>query len=306
MARLCRLLLQVLELHGGRAGAGMTRTLWTRWWPFVLLLLAGASRWMLAAARPEAESSAESQAAGCAWAALVCVALVLHPRTVRGGWREFWYAALGGALLLCGPAAAELVRANRVEASGLMMALALTPVVVALAGRMDEVAGRLWPGLAAVAGLMLVLAQPSLGDARSDVALCLAPVLSGCGAALLCSERAESVWRMPAALAGAALVFAMSWGVSAWQASAMARPSMLATACDGVLALLGLLVLARLGAVRWSAQFALLPLLVLAQGIMILRPPLTLRWGTGILLLTVGGVYLLLPQEEENGTSLGF
>ena len=39
---------------------------------------------------------------------------------------------------------------------------------------------------------------------------------------------------------------------------------------------------------------------------MILRPPLTLRWGTGILLLTVGGVYLLLPQEEENGTSLGF
>jgi hypothetical protein len=69
-----------------------------------------------------------------------------------------------------------------------MIALALTPVVVALAGRVESVAGRIWPGLAAVAGLMLVVAQPSLGDARSDVALCLMPVLTGCGAALLSSE----------------------------------------------------------------------------------------------------------------------
>jgi drug/metabolite transporter (DMT)-like permease len=259
---------------------------------------------MLAGAQPEAESSVGSQAAGCAWAALVCVVLVLRPRAVRGGQREFCFAALGGALLLCGPAAGELLRATRVEPAGLMMALALTPVVVALAGRMDEVAGRLWPGLAAVAGLMLVLAQPGLGDARSDAALCLAPVLTGCGAALLRSERAESWWRMPAALAGAAMVFAMSWGVGAWQAGHVAVPSLLATACDGLLALLGLLVLARLGAERWSAQFALLPLLVLVQGIWILRPTLTLRWGVGMLLLAVAGVYLLLPQATETETGV--
>ena len=284
--------------------AARTRTLWARWWPFVLLLLAGACRWMLAGARPEAESSTASQAAGCAWAALVCVVLVQRPRAVKSRQRNYWYAALGGALLLCGPAAGELLRARRMDVSGMMMALALTPVVVALAGRMDAVAGRLWPGLAAVAGLMLVLAQPSLGDVRSDAALCLAPVLTGCGAALLCSERAESAWRMPAALACAAMVFAVSWGVSTWQAGNVAVPSLLATACDGVLALLGLLVLTRLGAVRWSAQFALLPLLVLVQGIWILRPPLTLRWGTGILLLTVAGVYLLLPQAEETETGM--
>jgi drug/metabolite transporter (DMT)-like permease len=269
----------------------------------VLLLLCGASRWMLAAARPEAESSMGSQAAGCAWAALVCLALVRRPQAANAGRREFWWSALGGALLLCGPASAELLRATRVEAPGLMIALALTPVVVALAGRMDEVAGRLWPGLAAVAGLMLILVQPSLNDVRSDAALFLAPVLTGCGGVLLCSERAEGAWRMPTALAGAALVFAVSWGVSAWQAGVAVPPPLLATACDGVLALLGLLVLARLGAVRWSAQFALQPLLVLGQGILILRPPLTPRWVAGMLLLAVGGVYLLLPQGE--GAELG-
>jgi hypothetical protein len=51
--------------------------------------------------------------------------------------------------------------------------------------------------------------------------------------------------------------------------------------------------------VRWSAQFALLPLLVLVQGIWILRPPLTLRWGIGLLLLVVASLFLLLPQVED-------
>ena len=274
-----------------------TRRVWMRWWPMILLLLAGASRWMLSGARPEAESSVGSQAAGCVWAALVCLALV-RPRPANLRVSGCWRAALGGALMLCGPATGELLRATQIEPSAWMIALALTPVVVALAGRVDSAIGRIWPGLAAVAGLMLVLAQPSLADVRSDVALCLMPVLTGCGAALLSSEGAESSWRVPAALAGAALVFGLGWGI-AWHVGDVELPSLLATACDGVLALLSLLVLVRLGAVRWSAQFALLPLLVLVQGIWILRPPLTLRWGVGLLLLVVASLFLLLPQAED-------
>jgi hypothetical protein len=200
--------------------------------------------------------------------------------------------------MFCGPAAWELLRVREMEPSALMMALALTPVVVALAGRMEPVAGRIWPGLAAVAGLMLVLAQPSLADARSDVALFLTPVLTGCGAVMLCSERAQTMWRAASALAGGALVFALCWWM-AWRAGVEALPALSATACDGVLALLSLLVLVRLGALRWSAQFALLPLLVLLQGIWILRPPLTLRWVAGLLLIAAASLYLLLPHAEE-------
>ena len=161
-----------------------TRRVWMRWWPMILLLLAGASRWMLSGARPEAESSVGSQAAGCVCAALVCLAL-LRPRAAKWSVEGWWRAVAGGSLLLCGPAVGELLRATQIEPSAWMIALALTPVVVALAGRVESVAGRIWPGLASVAGLMLVLAQPSLGDVRSDVALCLMPVLTGCGAALL-------------------------------------------------------------------------------------------------------------------------
>jgi hypothetical protein len=136
---------------------------------------------------------------------------------------------------------------------------------------------------------------------RSDVALVLAPVLTGCGAALLCSGRAETPWKIPTALAGASVVFALSWGV-AWHAGDASLSSLLATACDGFLALLSLLVLVRLGAVRWSAQFALLPLLVLVQGIWILRPPLTLRWVVGLLLIAAASLYLLLPHTEDAET----
>jgi len=277
----------------------------------VLLLLMGASRWVLAGARPEAESTVGSQAAGCAWAALACAALSLRPRTaakvgVRGIWVGVLLAGLGGGLMLCGPAAWELLRVSGMEPSALMMALALTPVVVALAGRMEPVAGRIWPGLAAVAGLMLVLAQPSLADLRSDVALFLAPVLTGCGAVMLCSRStqtgcAQTAWRAASALAGGALVFALCWSM-AWRAGVETLPSLSATACDGVLALLSLLVLVRLGALRWSAQFALLPLLVLLQGIWILRPPLTLRWVVGLLLIAAASIYLLLPHAEEPET----
>ncbi len=270
-----------------------------RWWPFALLILAGAGRWMLAAAWPQTESSLASQAAGCGLAALISVVPMGRSWQGKVRWRPWTVAAAGGALLLCGPATAELLQASRMEPSDTMMALALTPVVVALAGRTNAVAGRLWPGLAAVAGLLLVLAQPSLGDPRSDVALALTPVLTGCGAALLCSAGAESAWRAPSALLGAALVFGLGWVVNARVLGDLVPPSLPATACDGVLGLLSLVTLLRLGAVRWSAQFALVPLLVLVQGIGILRPPLTPRWAAGLVLVALAGVYLLLPQGED-------
>ena len=64
-------------------------------------------------------------------------------------------------------------------------------------------------------------------------------------------------------------------------------------------------LLARMGAERWSAQFALLPLFILLEGMLILRPPLMLRPVIGLLLLAVAGIYLLLPQTEEQENGMG-
>jgi hypothetical protein len=264
------------------------RARWQRWWPFVALVVAAACRWLLVAARPEAESTAGSLSLGCVWAAMLVLVMGHAPLGALKDWRGM----LSGAMMLGGPALGLL--AGGMDAGSLTIALALTPVVVAVAAAAlgdssEGMAGRLWPGLAAVAGLLLVLTQPSVSNVRNDVLLLAAPVLTGVGAALFCSERGRSV---ASALVGAAVVFVLVWWV-------MRGPvSVVAVACDGLLALLGVLTASRLVATRWSAQFALVPLLIVLEGLALVRPGLQVRWVIGLVLVAVGSMYLLLPQNE--------
>jgi hypothetical protein len=264
----------------------------------VALLLAGAVRWVVTDTHPQTGSTLISEAAGCAWAVLI-LGLFAWP-AAQGG--SAWRSMLSGALLLGGPVTALLLHAPLVDPGGLTMALALTPVVVAVAGAAlsqtpsEDVAGRLWPGLAAVAGLLLVLVTPSLGDARNDAVLVLAPVFTG--AALFRAQRGPGAWRIRMALSGACLVFvlgaAAGWGI-------VGRPvvSVVAVAWDGVIALLSVLALTQLGATRWSAQFVLLPLLILIEGLVLARPAITPRWAVGLALLAVSSIYLLLQREQD-------
>ena len=281
----------------------------SQWWPLALLLVAASSRWAVSEAHPEAESTLLSKGLGCVWAALVSLALVVR-RPARSTLRRSWRGLLAGAMLLCGPAVSLLIGARAVEASGLTMALVLTSVAVAVAAAAlgtvspEGVAGRIWPGLAAVAGLLLMLAEPGLSDVRSDVALALAPVLTGAGAAWFCSDGNVSPWRKTTALAGAAVVFGVA--VVGWSLRVHEWPtvSLTAVAYDGVLALLSVLTLVRLGATRWSAQFTLQPLLVLLEGTVLVRSGISIRWVAGLGLLAVASAYLLLPQAEEETPSL--
>ena len=174
---------------------------------------------MLTGLRPEAESTLLSEALGCAWAALVSL-MLLRRGPARVSLRRSWRGLLAGSLLLCGPQAGLLLGAHSLDAGGLTMALALTPVVITVAaaalgtGAGDGITGRLWPGLAAVSGLLLVLAEPSLTNIRSDVALAMAPVLTGVGAALFGDwqdeKGAPSRWNATPALAGGTVVFALA------------------------------------------------------------------------------------------------
>lgn len=287
-----------------------------QWWPFVLLLVVGASRWLLVSAKPETEPTLASLTVGCAWAALLCAAFSLRSLPTGGGAKSLGRGALAGALLLGGPmlvlvsgvAWADL----RIESSALVMALALTPVAVGVAASAlgnastDSLTGRIWPGIAAVTGLLLVLVEPGLGDVRADVLLVLAPVMTGLGAAMFASaqppglNRASlSQWLPTAALLGGTLLFALACSVSRLRGFPTTPLSWTAVATDGVFALLSVLALARLGAVRWSAQFTLLPLLILLEGIVMVRPVFTTRWLVGLLLVAVASVYLLLPQGED-------
>jgi threonine/homoserine efflux transporter RhtA len=64
------------------------------------------------------------------------------------------------------------------------------------------------------------------------------------------------------------------------------------------------LALSRLGANRWSAQFVLVPLLILIEGMVLVRPGITTRWVVGLALVALASVYLLLPHQDEQESGL--
>jgi drug/metabolite transporter (DMT)-like permease len=287
-----------------------------QWWPFVLLLVVGASRWLLVSARPETEPTLPSLTVGCLWAALVCAAFARRSVPARDSARYLGRGLIAGALLLGGPMLAMVLGVTGVESSALVMALALTPVAVGVAASAlgnestESLSGRIWPGIAAVTGLLLVLVEPSFSDLRADAVLALVPVVTGLGAAMFAAAQRRGVereslapsltqWLPLSALLGGTAVFAVGWAGSHLHGTPAVRLSLTAVAADGVFALLNVLALARLGAVRWSAQFTLLPLLILLEGIVMVRPVFTTRWVVGLVLVAAASVYLLLPQDDD-------
>ena len=280
--------------------------------PFVLLLLVGASRWAISAARPDADSTLSSETLGCAWATLLAFAFFLpkrrqaapQPKPSRAATLR-WFCA--GAMLFGGPAMGLLLPGRDLDSSALTIALALTPIIIAIASSAlgtessDGIAGRIWPALAAIAGLLLVLVQPNLGDIRTDLVLLLAPVVTGVGAVLFCTAHAKAPARITTALLGASALFALAL-LTRRLAGARPSVSLLAIACDGLVALLAIAALSRLGATRWSSQFTWIPLLIILEGIALVRPNLTAHWFIGLVLLIIAGVYLLLPQANDSAT----
>ena len=136
------------------------------------------------------------------------------------------------------------------------------------------------------------------------------PLLTGVGASLVIApprqERppAEPIaWHLAFGCVLAAAVFA---GLSALLGE-HGRPSLVACGLDGVTFLLSVLVLATLGASRWSVQFLVIPLLSLLEGLVLLRPRLEARSWVGLICLAAGALRLLLYSRREAaaGSTLG-
>ncbi len=305
------------ERARGQAGPGS----WLRCWPMGLLCCLEGSRWLLEESLPVTRPTLLSAAAGCAMAAVIVVVwrtlrrrrgqsseLVFQQRGQGEGQRS-----VAAALLVTSPALGGAISDRHLNANVATIALALTPAVVAVAVTAartnDELAGLLWPGLAGTAGLLLLLPEPSLSSWRMDVALAAMPLLSGVMSVFLTSG--DSALREGGSHAAgrhnrwierglllAAVLFALALlpklhiheeMVFSWAASAV----------DGMVSLLTLWTLQRVGAVRWSAQFLLTPFVTIAEGVALLRPALTARSWVGLFLLMLGGVYLLVPRSES-------
>ena len=189
--------------------------------------------------------------------------------------------------------------------------MALIPIVVATSvgafgASGDDLPGRLWPGLTGVTGLLLLLPQPDL-SVRYLLALSIMPLSAGLASAFLemslvnsaddHSSPKQSLWMGAALLAAAGI-----YGGCALQAGQTSFSFPWAGAVlDGLGAFLSLQVLQTLGAMRWGAQFLLIPLLTMVEGVVLLRPVLDLRSWLAFVLLGVSSAYLLWQQTEKAG-----
>ena len=210
-----------------------------------------------------------------------------------------------GALLLAGPYVGLVLHARTLEATGLTVAMALVPVVVAVARPAfretegAEIAGRMWPGIAAAAGFLLVLPEPSLASWQEDLVLLLAPVATGVGAAWLRTRQGTELTRAAAALAGAATVFLGAAAVQGGMRAAAWRGVLPVATVDAVVVSLSVTALFRLGATRWSAQFEIVPLVVLLEGLLGVGFRPDTRAVAGIVVVVLSSVFLLLPPRHE-------
>ena len=317
---------------------------WTVLWPMLALCLIAGSRWLLEGARPAAESTHLSQAVGCFGAAGIFASADLVRRrrerdrtAARTPTNLRWptlRGALGGICALAGAGLAASLSKRAIHTDDATLALALTPCVIAVSTAAlgspaaQEMTARLWPGLAAVAGLLLLLPPPRIQDWRTEVALAAMPLLTGLGAALFAETRSSpnltadpeiptivvspyvslqaSLQACWLALLGAAVLHCgLAW-LQSGSGGVLTLSSVTkeATSLDGTIAFLTTLTLLRAGAMRWSAQFLFVPLVALLEGVAFLRPELDSRSWLAFALLLISGLYLFFSGEAAANLSV--
>ena len=93
------------------------RSGWRRYWPFAVLCLLTASRWVLVEAVPEAGSTLRGAALGCVIAALGTAMAGPWRTGEKLGWRGALLLLGAGAALLAAPALGVVLRGLRVRRS---------------------------------------------------------------------------------------------------------------------------------------------------------------------------------------------
>ncbi len=285
---------------------GRERRIWSRTWPFALLCVLNASRWLIEGAFPNTGSSAWSEAVGCLFVAACLLAWTRLGRQRRNqAPREGSspYPVVTAAIVIAGVPIGTAIAGRSLNPNNVTLALALCPVVIAVVvsatgqGEGADLTGLLWPGLAGIAGLLLLVPEPSFGAWRPWIGMVAVPLLVGGAAGGYGSatravpDRALGDARAIAAGLGCAAGLLGLLAISHGRTGGGQGISLPAAALDGGTALLTLVALVRIGPVRWSAQFLLVPLLGLGEGVVVLRPLLDWRSYLAFGLLAMSAAY---------------
>jgi hypothetical protein len=193
---------------------------------------------------------------------------------------------------------------------------AMVPVVVVMVvATGDEERGVrrfLVPALVGLGGLLLLLPLQFSGSLRGrlmQVVVCLAVVLVGLSSVWL--YRQLRGWTLAEALAAVCLsnaVFLLAStavrGELVWQWNELASVVSLSSLVDLVEVVLLVWLLREMMPVRFASRYLVIPLLTLFEGYGLIRPGLTVRVISGLVLLATGAVMLLFFEAGEEETVL--
>ena len=275
-----------------------------RWWvwvAFAVLCAVGASRWLLADRWPEMGSTLRSEAWACAVGAAVCAGVAVLRRRSLPETRRRLELMLIGMGLLAMPIFAAALQGPAGESLNRTIALAFVPVVALTWGGPE----RLWPGLAGLAGALLVLPFTRPPGVAGYFALALVPLAVGAA----CALSGHVVREVSAAYAGALVFAGGGLGLAALEVGRVfaggveaQRFSAEAVALDLLEAALVVAVVLRAGGVRYAARYFIVLLLMLAEGVFLLHQAITLRVALAMVLLAVAAAALLRGRGTRSDT----
>jgi hypothetical protein len=281
------------------------------WIAFAAVCVLSATSWVV----PQSEGLPVLELPGLRYGLIGLVAFLFVRRRGRFETVRLRVAAAGVGFFGVPMVIGEWARVGVPEISRSVL-FAMVPVVVVMtvaAGDEERGVRRfLVPALVGLGGLLLLLRLEFSGSLRGRLmqgAVCLAVVLVGL----------SSVWLYRLlrglVLAEALGVVCLSNGVFllvcsavrkelVWRLSGLASVVSLSSLVDGVEVVLLVWLLREMTPVRFAARYLVIPLLTVLESYALMRPELSVRVVSGVVLLAAGGGMLLFLKMGEEETVL--
>jgi drug/metabolite transporter (DMT)-like permease len=295
---------------------------WILWIAFAGLCILSGTSWAIPRGTADELPPLEQQSLIFGVIGIIAFLLAGRIGWSRGRWLR--YVRLGAAAVgLFGvqSVVAEYARSS-VPSISRSALFAAVPVVVVLGVAAGDATGKeergarqfLMPALAGWGGLLLLLPLEFSGSVRGWVVLavvCAAVVVAGLASVWLYRLLRGLFFAESVAVVGIAnAAFLLFWGAVRgdilWRGSGLVSLVSISSLVDVVEVLLIVWLLREMSPVRFSARYLVIPLLLVLESYVVMRPEWTVRMGFGTALLAVGAGVLLFWKagEDETGLSL--
>jgi drug/metabolite transporter (DMT)-like permease len=295
---------------------------WTLWIAFAGLCVLSGTSWVIPQEMTPGLPSLEQQ--GVLFGVIGLFALVYAGRGVWvriTGMQWVWLGAAAVGFFGIPMVVTEYARGS-VAGINRSALFAMVPIVVVMALAAGEATTReerdarrfLVPALVGLGGLLLLLPFHFSSSARGLVmlgAVCAAVIVVGISSVWLYRLLRRVNLADAVAVVGISnAVFLLAWGgireEIVWRGSEVTSVLSISSLVDVVEVLLIIWLLREMSPVRFAARYLLIPLLIVLESYVLVRPEWTVRIGFGTVLLAAGAGMLLFGKagEEETGLSL--